>query len=83
MDSVTPGWVCPAACSFSTTQAHSLIHPQPRRRLAQTPAPLLEGAGALLCAGQVLLDQKPSINFNRAKYMVAHLEAEPLKRPAQ
>lgn len=83
MDFVTSGWVCPAACSFSTTHAHSLIHPQPRRRPAQTPAPCLEDAGALLCARQVLLDQKPSISFNRAKYMAAHLEAEPLKYPAQ
>lgn len=76
MDSVAAGWTCPAAWSSSTAHA-AVICPQPRRRPAQTPGPCLEDAGALLCARHVLLDQKPSLNFNRAKYMVAHLEAEP------
>lgn len=76
MDSVTSGWICRAAWSSSTTHA-AVIRPQTRRRPAQTPAPCLEDAGALLCARHILLDQKPSLVFNRAKYMVAHLEAEP------
>lgn len=76
MDSVTSGWICPAAWSSSTSHA-VVICPQPRRTPAQTPALCLEDAEALLRAGHVLLDQKLSLNFKRAKYMVAHVQAEP------
>lgn len=59
-ESVTLGWICPAAWAYSTIFA-LVIFPQPRRRPAQTPAPWLGDAGGLLCARHILLDQMPSL----------------------
>lgn len=76
MVSVTSGWICPTTWSSRTTHG-AVVHPQQRRRTAQSPAPCSEDAGALFCAEHVLLDQKPSLSFNRAKLIVAHLELSP------